>query len=52
MHRDFKMKEFLPYPEQILGKKVVFRDAEILATAPRVAEVFRKTFEESGVKTD
>jgi len=52
VHRDFKMKEFLPYPEQILGKKVVFRDAAILATAPRVAEVFRKTFEESGVKTD
>jgi len=52
VHREFRMKEFLPYPEQILGKKVVFRTAEILATAPHASELFRKAFESSGTKTE
>ena len=53
VHKDFRTeKAFLPYPEQIVGKKTVLRDEAVLETAPKVAEMFRKTFEASGVKTE
>ena len=53
VHKDFRaVKDVLPDPEVIVGKKVVLRDEKVLETAPKVAEMFRKTFEASGVKTE
>ena len=53
VHKDFRTeKAFLPYPDEIVGKKIVLRDEKVLQTAPKVAEMFRKTFEASGVKTE
>jgi iron(III) transport system substrate-binding protein len=52
VHKDFRtVRGFLPYPDEIIGKKASFRTTEVLATAPHVAEIFRKAFEEAGVKT-
>jgi iron(III) transport system substrate-binding protein len=52
VHKDFKIPAFLPYPEEVLGKKIVLRDEKVLETAPHVAELFREAFEASGTKTD
>ena len=52
IHRELQLKEFRPYPEETMGKKTKYRTAEILATAPRVAEVFRKTWEAAGTKAN
>jgi iron(III) transport system substrate-binding protein len=53
VHKEFRtVKDFLPYPDEIVGKKTVLRDEKVLETAPQVAEMFRKTFEASGVKTE
>lgn len=52
VHKDFRnVRGFLPYPEEIIGKKIAYRTAEILEEAPRSAELFRKAFQEAGVKT-
>jgi iron(III) transport system substrate-binding protein len=53
VHRDFKtVRGFVPYPDEVIGKKSSFRTTEVLATAPKVAEMFRKAFEEAGAKTN
>ena len=52
VHKDFKIPAFLPYPDQIIGKKISYRTTEVLDTAPHVSELFRKAFEAAGVKME
>jgi iron(III) transport system substrate-binding protein len=47
-HSALTGREFLPYPEQIVGKKVLYRDDAVLAQQPRVMEGWRKRWEAAG----
>lgn len=41
-HKDLLRKEFLPYPEEVLGRKIVVHTAEAQANVPNVIREFRK----------
>ena len=47
---ELKRKEFLPFPEQIEGKKIVLRTEAILAQAEHVGDIWEKTWESAGNK--
>jgi iron(III) transport system substrate-binding protein len=47
---ELKQKEFLPFPEEILGKKIVLRDEAILAETDHVGDVWQKMWETAGTK--
>jgi iron(III) transport system substrate-binding protein len=47
---ELKRKEFLPFPEEIEGKKIVLRTESILAQADHVGEIWEKIWESAGNK--
>lgn len=47
---ELKGKEFLPFPDQILGKQIVLRDEAILAEGDHVDQIWQKIWEAAGTK--
>ena len=47
---ELKRKEFLPFPDQIEGKKIVLRTESILAQAEHVGDIWQKLWESAGSK--
>jgi iron(III) transport system substrate-binding protein len=53
VHADLGTREFLPYPELILGKKVLYCTADVLREQPKVMATWRKYWENaSGASLD
>jgi hypothetical protein len=45
---ELKGKEFLPFPDEIIGKKIVLRDETILAEGDHVDALWQKVWEAAG----
>ena len=41
-------REFLPYPEEILGKKVLYRTDDVLRAQPKIMGLWRQRWESAG----
>jgi hypothetical protein len=48
VHAALTGREFLPYPDQILGKRIISRDDAVLAAQPRIVEGWRKRWQAAG----
>jgi ABC-type Fe3+ transport system substrate-binding protein len=48
VHRDLGGKEFLPYPDEVLGKKTLYRTDDVLAQQGRVIALWAKYWQQAG----
>jgi iron(III) transport system substrate-binding protein len=48
VHAALDSREFMPYPEQIIGKKILYRTDDVLADQRRIITLWRKYWEGAG----